>query len=222
MRIFPRFAEKNADARTKTRGELAFFARICYTISKECLRIGSAVCGKERMKKKEYLECGRVINVHGFRGTVKLESWCDSPEILARLSTVWVARGEGYAPIRVKSASVFRQFVLMDLEGVDTEEKANAMRETVLYADRKELPLEEGDHFIVDLIGLEVRHADSGERLGELCDVNTRGARDLYVVRTATGDYMVPAVPEFVVRIEEDAVYIRPIPGLLDGGAENV
>lgn len=222
MRIFPRFSEKSCADRTKTRGELAFLPRICYTISKECLRIGSAVCRKERMKRKEYLECGRVINIHGFRGTVKLESWCDSPEILAGLSTVWVARKEGYAPIRVKSASVFRQFVLMDLEGVDSEEKANAMRETVLYAAREELPLAEGDHFIADLIGLEVRDADSGERLGELCDVNTRGARDLYVVRTATGDYMVPAVPEFVVRITEDAVYIRPIPGLLDGGAENV
>ena len=66
---------------------------------------------------------------------------------------------------------------------------------------------------------------DSGrnEVLGTLADVNTAGARDLYIVRTSTGDYMVPAVPEFVVRVAlEDAIYIRPIPGLLDGGAENV
>jgi ribosomal 30S subunit maturation factor RimM len=59
--------------------------------------------------------------------------------------------------------------------------------------------------------------------IGELIDVNTSGARDLYIVRTESGTHMVPAVPEFVVRIDtDDAVYIRPIAGLLDGGAENV
>lgn len=174
------------------------------------------------MEKKHYLECGRIINIHGFRGTVKLESWCDSPDILADLPAVFVQEAGGYRPLSVKGASVFRQFVLMDLEGVDSEEKANALRGTVLYAAREDLPLEEGDHFIVDLLGLEVRDADSGERLGVLFDINTRGARDLYIVRTETGDHMVPAVPEFVTRIDEDAIYIRTIPGLLDGGAENV
>lgn len=174
------------------------------------------------MEKKHYLECGRIINIHGFRGTVKLESWCDSPDILADLPAVFVQEAGGYRPLSVKGASVFRQFVLMDLEGVDSEEKANALRGTVLYAAREDLPLEEGDHFIVDLLGLEVRDADSGERLGVLFDINTRGARDLYIVRTETGDHMVPAVPEFVIRIDEDAIYIRTIPGLLDGGAENV
>lgn len=178
--------------------------------------------GKDRMEKKQYLECGRIINIHGFRGTVKLESWCDSPDILADLPTVWILEKGEYRPLTVRHASVFRQFVLMDLEGVDSEEKADALRNVVLYAARQDLPLAQGDHFIADLLGMEVRDADSGEHLGVLADVNTRGARDLYIVRTESGDYMVPAVPEFVVRIGEDAIYIRTIPGLLDGGAENV
>ena len=173
--------------------------------------------------KQAYLECGKVINTHGFRGTVKLECWCDSPEILADLPYVYILKGSTYCPLRVLRASVFRQFVLADLEGVDSEERANALRNTVLFAAREDIPTEEGDHFIVDLIGLPVKHAESGEVLGTLVDVNTRGARDLYIVRTQTGDYMVPAVEQFVDRIDvDDAVYILPIPGLLDGGAENV
>lgn len=173
--------------------------------------------------KQAYLECGKIINTHGFRGTVKLESWCDAPEILAGLDTLWLEKNGVYTPKRVLRASVFRQFVLMDLEGVATEEAANALRNTVVFAAREDLPLGEGDVFIVDLIGLPVKDADSGEILGELKDVNTRGAHDLYIVKTPTGEHMVPAVPEFVVKIDtDDAVYIRPIPGLIDGGAENV
>lgn len=173
--------------------------------------------------KQAYLECGKIINTHGFRGTVKLESRCDSPYVLADLKTLWFDEGGEFHPRRVLHASVFRQFVLADIEGVDSEEKANALRNRVVYAAREDIPLEAGDCFIVDLIGLPVRDADSREVIGTLADVNTNGARDLYIVRTETGEHMVPAVPEFVVRIDvDDAVYIRPIPGLLDGGAENV
>lgn len=173
--------------------------------------------------KQVYLECGKIINTHGFRGTVKLEHRCNDPYVLADLQTLWFLENGHYLPRRVLRTSVFRQFVLADIEGVDTEEKANALRNQVVYAAREDIPLEEGDHFIVDLLGLPVRHADSGEVLGTLVDVNTNGARDLYIVRTPTGDHMIPAVPEFVVRIDtDDAVYIRPIVGLLDGGAENV
>ena len=194
------------------------FAEKCVILLEETDQTKGTTC-----MKQAYLECGKIINTHGFRGTVKLESRCDSPYILAELETLWLLENGTYLPRRVLHASVFRQFVLADIEGVDSEEKANALRNRIVYAAREDIPLEEGDHFIVDLIGLPVRHADSGELIGELIDVNTSGARDLYIVRTESGTHMVPAVPEFVVRIDtDDAVYIRPIAGLLDGGAENV
>ena len=40
-------------------------------------------------------------------------------------------------------------------------------------------------------------------------------------VGTAPGEELLPAVPEFVIRIDtEEGIFVRPIPGLLDGGAE--
>ena len=101
--------------------------------------------------KQAYLECGKIINTHGFRGTVKLESWCDSPAVLAELDRIWFRRGEEYVARKVLHASIFRQFVLMDLEGIESEEAANALRNVTVYAAREDLPLEEGDSFIVDL-----------------------------------------------------------------------
>ncbi len=169
--------------------------------------------------KLSHLPCGKIINTHGFRGTVKAESWCDSPQILASLDTLYFKSGESFRPVRVFSASVFKQFVLLDLEGVTDETAAERLRGTELFAKREDLPVEEGSYFISDLLGLPVRHADTGEDIGVLKDVNTSGVRDLYVVRTERGESLVPAVPEFIVRIDpDDAVYIRPIPGLIDGG----
>lgn len=166
--------------------------------------------------KLAYLPCGKIINTHGFRGTVKLESWCDSPEVLSNLKTIFFLQNGKYSPVRILHASVFKQFVLMDLEGVSKEAQANALRGVEVYAARESLPVEEGSYFISDLIGLPVLHADTGKPLGTLVDVNTGGMRDLYVIRTEKGEALVPAVPEFLVRIDpEDAVYLRPIPGLL-------
>ena len=173
--------------------------------------------------KKAYLECGKIINIHGFRGTVKLESWCDSPDVLASLEHVWFLEGDSYRARKVLRASIFKQFVLMDLEGIADEDAANALRNTVVYAAREALPLEEGDFFIVDLLGLPVRHADTGEELGRLKNITSQGATDLYFVTTPFGEAIVPAVPESIIKIDpEDAIYVRPIPGLLDGKGENV
>ncbi|MBO7376072.1 MAG: 16S rRNA processing protein RimM, partial [Clostridia bacterium] len=43
-------------------------------------------------ESKRYLECGRIINTHGVYGKVKLESWCDSPEVLASVGTLYLRR----------------------------------------------------------------------------------------------------------------------------------
>ena len=140
--------------------------------------------------KKPYLECGKIINTHGFRGTVKLESWCDAPQILAELPRLWFEEKGSYRAVEVLRASVFRQFVLMDLAGVESEEAADRLRNTVVYAAREDLPLEDGDHFIVDLIGLDVKDADTGAVIGSVANVDTRGARDLYIVKTERGEQL--------------------------------
>ena len=169
------------------------------------------------MERKKYLECGIIINTHGVRGNVKLESLCDSPEVLADLSRVFVKEGNSYREIKVLHTSIFKSFVLADLEGVNDMDAAAAMKGTTLYADRDDFELEEGDYFIADLIGLDVVDIDDGKKYGVVTDVINRGSSDIYVVKTENGERMMPAVEEFVKKVDIDngAVYVKPISGLL-------
>ena len=64
------------------------------------------------MKKNSYIECGKIINTHGCHGGVKLESWCNTPEVLASLKSLYLLSGGNYTGHRVLRASVFRQFVV--------------------------------------------------------------------------------------------------------------
>ncbi|MBR6708737.1 MAG: 16S rRNA processing protein RimM [Clostridia bacterium] len=168
------------------------------------------------MSRQPYLECGKIVNTHGVRGTVKLESWCDSPAILAALPVVYRRRGEEYQPMKVLRTSVFKQFVLADLEGIADLDAAILLKNTVLYAARDDLDPGDG-YFIADLIGLSVFDEKDGREYGRLREVINRGAQDIYVVDTADGERMVPAVPEFVARVDLDAgIFLTPIPGMFD------
>ena len=168
------------------------------------------------MEKKQYLECAIIINTHGVRGDVKLESLCDSPDVLASLKRVFMLENGRYREIKVNHASVFKQFVLASLEGVTDMDQAAAMKGTMLYASRDDFELDEGDYFIADLIGLPVIDVESGKTYGTVKEVINRGASDIYVVKTPGGERMMPAVEEFVKNIDlEKGIFVKTIPGLL-------
>lgn len=169
------------------------------------------------MEKKQYLECGKIINTHGYRGAVKLESWCNTPEDLADLTRIFLEEKGEMRFVSVRHASVFKQFVIAELEGVTDLDAAMALKNRVVYAAREDFSLEEGDVFIVDLIGLPVIDAQNGTKYGTLSDVINRGASDIYVIQTPDGERMMPAVDEFVKKIDvENGIFVLPIEGMFD------
>jgi len=169
------------------------------------------------MSKSAYLECGKIINTHGCRGGVKLESWCDTPKILADMKRIYMQEAGEMKEYKVSHSAIFRQFVLMDLDGIEDMDAAMALKNTVVYAARKDFHLKKGEYFLVDLIGLPIIDAKSGDVLGTLLETVNRGASDIYVVNTPSGERMIPVVEEFVERVDPDkGIFVNPIPGMLD------
>ena len=171
----------------------------------------------KNVNEKKYLECGKIVNTHGVKGAVKIESWCDSPEILADLPCLYFKKNDGYEKREVLSASVMKRHVIATLEGVSDVDVAMLLKGTVVYAERDDIPLEEGDYFIIDLVGLPVIDVDNGTKYGTVSDVFNAGASDIYTVATESGERMIPAVPEFIINIDlEKGIFIKPIEGMFD------
>ena len=145
---------------------------------------------------EQYLEVGKVTNTHGIMGEVRVQPWADSPEFLCQFKTLYVDKG--HWPIKVERARVHKNMVILKLEGVTDVPGALAMRNAVLYIDRKDAPLPEGSFFLADLYGLEVRNAEDGQVLGTIADILTLPANNVYVVRGGERELMIPAVPQFV------------------------
>ena len=170
------------------------------------------------MARIRFPECGKIINTHGCHGGVKVEPWCDSPEVFATLPAVYVREGGDMRPLRLLQTSVFSgRYVFATLEGVDTMEKAEALRGTVLHARREDLPIPEGALLVAEMKGMKVFDANTGAQLGTLSDIIHPGATDIYVIRTEKGEAMVPVVPAYVQRVEEEVgIFLTPIEGMFD------
>ena len=168
--------------------------------------------------KKELLECAKILAPHGVRGVMKLESYCDTPRILAAQKRVFLAAKDGtYKEAGVLTASVSGQHVLMQVEGITDRETVQGMQGSLLYLNRNDLKLRPGMHFLQDIIGLPVIDVNTGDVYGTVTDIQDAPRNKLYYIATEKGQVLLPEVDEFIKEIDTDrGVFVAPIPGFFD------
>lgn len=171
--------------------------------------------------RKRYLECGKIVSVHGLRGDVKIQPWGNEAEELCRFGVLFLKNGE--TAMQVEKARVLNHMGLVKFAGVDTPEAAQKLRGQIVYMDRELDTLEEGEYYVQDLIGLEVVHAETGESYGTVTDYLENGANGIYVLKYRDGsEKMIPAIKEVVKKVDLDAnrLEIIPLEGLFEDAAE--
>lgn len=166
--------------------------------------------------KKQYLEAGKIVTTHGIKGEVKIMPYTDYPELLCEFERLFL--GKNHEEIIVERSRVSKNMIIAKLEGYDTPEASEKLRNKILYMHRDDLKLDEDTYFIQDLIGIEVSDADSGFVYGKITDVMQTGANDVYVIQGKDREYLVPAIPEVVIstNIDENTMTIRPLEGLFE------
>ena len=162
----------------------------------------------------QYLEVGKVTNVHGLMGEVKVQPWADSPEFLCQFKTLYV--DGSHFPMTVQRARVHKNMVIIKFEGPTDVPSALSLRNAILYIDRSDANLPQGTFFLADIYGLDVQDAATGEVLGKIEDVLTLPANNVYVVRGGARELMIPAVPQFIAEtnIEDGFLRVNMMEGL--------
>ena len=152
---------------------------------------------------QQYLEVGKITNVHGLMGEVRVQPWADSPEFLCRFKTLYVDKT--HWPIQVERARVTKNMAIIKFHGVTDVPSALAMRNAILYIDRNDVQLPEGSFFLADIMGLEARDAQTGAvrmETGTVC--MTEGA----VRFRTTEDGVIPA-GELSVTVAAEAEHLE-------------
>jgi 16S rRNA processing protein RimM len=168
-----------------------------------------------KIMKKQFLEVGEVVAVHGLRGDMRLYPWCDPGDIERSMRMYTDENGE--QEYRVSYAKPHKNVYLVKFKGIDNPEEARKFIGKVLYMNRNDIPVKKGEYFIQDIIGLKVIDNDNGKVYGTVKEIINRGASDIYVIKTENGECMIPAVDKFIASIDlEEGMKVTPIEGMFD------
>lgn len=176
---------------------------------------------KSSEDRPKYLLLGEILRPHGIRGEVRMRVLTDYPERIGELETVYLGRHENDPdpkPYTVDSMRMHQQYVLLKLNGIEDRTIAERLRQLIVMVDiQHAVPLEEGEFYLFELIGLTVKTED-GETLGELVEVLETGANDVYIVASPEyGEVLLPAIESTIIKtdVANNEMIVRIPEGLI-------
>ena len=169
-------------------------------------------------ERPEYLSIGIISKPHGVKGGLVVIPITDEIEQFETMQEISVLDREGGRKnFSIEWIKINSQKIILKLEGIDDRNQAITLKG--LYLDKyfdKDYNLPQDEYYIFDLIGLKVRTAEN-LCIGEVIDVLTLPANDVYVVKDGSKEYLIPAIKDVIKKIdlEEEFILIEPIDGLL-------
>ena len=147
-----------------------------------------------------------VAGAHGIKGEVRLKLFADSADSLSRHPTLLVG-GIERRLLAIRGAG---QGAIARFEGIVDRSAAEGLRGSLVEIERAALPpLEEGEYYYADLIGLPCIDRD-GRPVGTVAAVQNFGAGDLLEVENQGGvRSLIPFRPG-IADLADDRIILDP------------
>jgi len=147
-----------------------------------------------------------VAGAHGVKGELRLKLFTDSAEKLKLYAPLFIA-GEPRRLVELRSSG---KTPIARFDGVSDRSAAEALRGALIEVARSSLPpLEEGEYYHADVIGLPAVDA-AGNVLGKVVAVENYGAGDLLEVETAGGSRSLVPFKRGIAELKNGRVVIDP------------
>lgn len=161
----------------------------------------------------ELLVVGRVGAPHGVRGWVKLHSFTEPREQLLEYQPLWIRRSGRWQLVELAEYRLIESGLLTRVDGVEDRDEAALLRNCDLGIARTQLPpLDEGEYYWQQLIGLEVVSRFRGQtyRFGTVEELMETGANDVLVVQGNVDSLdlrrrLIPYQDQFLLNIDLSA-----------------
>jgi 16S rRNA processing protein RimM len=133
---------------------------------------------------------------------VRVQLETDFPQRFAQMRRAFLVRDGRVEELTIINARPHARGVLLTIAGVDGPEAAGHLRGAEIAVPREAaVTLPADTYYIFEIVGLRVK-TSGGVILGTVVEVMRGAAHDVYVVRGAAGDVLIPALREIVRRID--------------------
>lgn len=147
-----------------------------------------------------------VAGAHGVKGELRLKLFGNDAAGLSRHQTVFV----GGVERRLLFLRDTGKMAVAKFEGVSDRSAAEALRGSLVEVPRSALPpLEEGEYYHADLVGLKAVDRD-GNSLGSVTSVENYGAGDLLEIEDAHGKRALIPFKPGIADLDADRVVLDP------------
>lgn len=159
---------------------------------------------------------GKIVNIHGIKGEIKIYPYTDDIENLSKLKEIYLDEKLEKKYI-IKSSKIQKNMLILKLDSIDSVEEAEKLRNMNLYIPKLKVQ-EEDTYYIEDLISLEVIDIKNNVSIGKITYVFNNGANDVYEILTNDGKKVYfPAIKQVVkkVDIKDNKIYVEVMKGLI-------
>ena len=147
-----------------------------------------------------------VAGAHGVKGEVRLKLFSDSVDSLSAHQSLYV----GGARLRLLFVRDGGKTAVARFEGVADRSAAEALRGSLVEVDRSALPpLEEGEYYHSDLVGLSAIDRD-GNAVGEVVAVENYGAGDLLEIEIESGRRSLIPYRDGIADLQDGRIVLDP------------
>ncbi|AVP36895.1 ribosome maturation factor RimM [Staphylococcus felis] len=163
------------------------------------------------------VEVGKIVNTHGIKGEVKVQSHSDFTDIRFQPGEVLEVEHKGRRlNLTVTSHRLHKGLHMLKFEGYDNINDIEHLKGHMLYQERdhEEIELGEHEYYYSDIIGCTVFVED--EPIGRVVEIFETGANDVWIVK-GDKEHLIPYIEEVVkqIDIEGHRIDITPMEGLL-------
>ena len=139
-----------------------------------------------------------VLKPQGIRGELKIKTFTDFPEDVKAFKTVYID-GNPYKILSFRIGNDGAAY--LGLRGIPDRNAAELLRGKTIEGERDDGPaLEEGQYYIVDILGL-LCETEEGEALGTVTDISNFSS-DIYTIEKAGKKILFPAVKGVIKRVD--------------------
>lgn len=167
------------------------------------------------------LKVGKIVNTHSLKGEVKVISSTDFEEQrFEKGAELLITRGNQVVKeVTVESYRTHKNNLLVKFVGIDSIEEAEKLKNLQIKIDSENIgELEENEFYFHEIIGCEV-FDENGKSLGEISEILTPGANDVWVIKSQNGkEILIPYIEDVVKKIdvENKKIDIEVMEGLID------